>query len=276
MNIVSLHTFIAIVDSGSLVRASEKMNVTQSTVTARLKGLEQELGQVLVNRQKSGTTLTPAGAKLLGYARVMTGLWRQAKAEAGLPADTDSLCTFGCHNDLWRGPGKTLFDAILAAHPQMAMSVHQGSQHELQDWLASGLVDVIVAIAPFSRSGQTVIPLSADNLALFADQPDASISFNPTYVFVDYGPDYRREHAQAYYAAGTARIAFDAPGPALEYLLDHGGSAYLPDYYAAPHVQAGALHAIDIAPVFQRQKYLIVNDAAQAKWPWLRALASTL
>ncbi|WP_297768791.1 LysR family transcriptional regulator [uncultured Roseovarius sp.] len=52
------------------------MNVTQSTVTARLKTLEDEIGQTLLNRHKSGATLTPAGAKLLQYARIMTGLWR--------------------------------------------------------------------------------------------------------------------------------------------------------------------------------------------------------
>ncbi|MFN3211390.1 MAG: LysR family transcriptional regulator, partial [Roseovarius sp.] len=79
MNIAALHTFLAIVDNGSLVRASQVLNVTQSTVTARLHTLEDEIGQQLLNRQKSGTTLTPAGTRLLRYARVMTGLWRQAK-----------------------------------------------------------------------------------------------------------------------------------------------------------------------------------------------------
>ena len=34
MNIVSLQTFLAIVENGSLVRASHELNVTQSTVTA--------------------------------------------------------------------------------------------------------------------------------------------------------------------------------------------------------------------------------------------------
>ena len=66
MNIVSLQTFLAIVETGSLVRASQKMNVTQSTVTARLKTLEDEIGQVLLNRQKSGTTLTPAASTSTG------------------------------------------------------------------------------------------------------------------------------------------------------------------------------------------------------------------
>ncbi|MDG1801269.1 MAG: LysR family transcriptional regulator, partial [Paracoccaceae bacterium] len=58
MNITALQTFLAIVETGSLARASEQMNVTQSTVTARLQSLEQELGQQLIVRQKSGARMT--------------------------------------------------------------------------------------------------------------------------------------------------------------------------------------------------------------------------
>ena len=61
MNLTSLQTFLAILETGSLVRAADKLNVTQSTVTARLKTLEEELGQVLINRQKSGATLRRPG-----------------------------------------------------------------------------------------------------------------------------------------------------------------------------------------------------------------------
>ena len=47
MNITVLQTFLTILDAGSLIRASAQLNVTQSTVTARLQSLERELGQTL-------------------------------------------------------------------------------------------------------------------------------------------------------------------------------------------------------------------------------------
>ena len=56
------------------MRAADKLNVTQSSTTARLKTSEEELGQVLINRQKSGATLMLAGAKLMRYAPAITGL----------------------------------------------------------------------------------------------------------------------------------------------------------------------------------------------------------
>ena len=69
MNQSALKTFIAIIETGSLVKASERLNVTQSSVTMRLKALEEEVGQTLIIRQKSGVSLTAAGTKLLSYAR---------------------------------------------------------------------------------------------------------------------------------------------------------------------------------------------------------------
>ena len=123
MNIVSLRTFLAIVETGSLVRASEKMNVTQSTVTARLRTLEEEVGQSLLRRNKSGATLTPAGTKLLRYAEIMVGLWRQARQETSLPAGTDSVCNFGCHIDLWPSCGKTFCQSMTQVEPKMGISI---------------------------------------------------------------------------------------------------------------------------------------------------------
>ena len=134
MNITALQTFLAIVDTGSLVRASQVLHVTQSTVTARLKSLEDEIGQQLLNRQKSGTTLTPAGTRLLGYARIMTGLWRQAKYETSLPAGLASICTFGCDRELWHGLGHVFFDQVISEHPEMALAVRQGSARDLEAW----------------------------------------------------------------------------------------------------------------------------------------------
>lgn len=276
MNITSLQTFIAIVESGSLVRASEKMNVTQSTVTARVKTLEQEMGQVLLNRQKSGTTLTPAGSKLLRYAHVMVGLWRQAHMEAGLPSGTHSLCTLGCHSDIWAGPGKLFFERLATQQQDMGVSVHRGNQQEMEDWLSSGIVDVVMTYSAFSRGQHTIHELNPDKLVLYSDRPDSSISCDPGYIYVDYGREYRRGHGEAYFDAGTAKIAFDSPGWALGHVLDHGGSAYLPSHLADRFLRDKALYRLESAPVFERKKFLIVNETAKKNWPWFDDLIKGL
>lgn len=276
VNITALQTFLAIVDTGNLVRASQKLNVTQSTVTARLKSLEEELGQQLLNRQKSGTTLTPAGTKLLRYARIMTGLWRQARYETGLPAGLSSVCTFGCDRELWHGPGRAFFDGVVQGHPDMAVSVQQGSGRELEDWLAAGLVDVILTYGASARGNQTVYALPPEELVLYSDREVTSIRADPKYIFVDHGEDYRRAHGETYHDAGIARVSFDSSWWALQFLLQRGGSAYLPRALATSHVTEGRLYELREAPIYSRKKMLVVNDSAAANWDWFAPLVGAL
>lgn len=276
MNITALQTFLAIVDTGNLVRASQKLNVTQSTVTARLKSLEDELGQQLLNRQKSGTTLTPAGTKLLRYARIMTGLWRQARYETGLPAGLSSVCTFGCDRELWHGPGRAFFDGVVQGHPDMAVSVQQGGGRELEEWLAAGLVDVILTYGASTRGNQTAHALPPEELVLYSDREVTSIRADPKYIFVDHGEDYRRAHGETYHDAGIARVSFDSSFWALQFLLERGGSAYLPRALAAPLVAEGRLFELHEAPIYSRKKMLVVNDSAAANWDWFAPLVGAL
>lgn len=276
MNIIALETFIAIVETGSLVRASEHMNVTQSTVTARLRTLEDSLGQKLIFRHKSGATLTPAGTKLMGYAEIMVGLWRQAKYETGLPRDTVSVCNFGCHIDLWPGPGKAFFQAVNDSQGTMALTAWQGGHDKLNQWLRSGLVDVIITYEPSVQGNQTVHALPADDIFLYATEADRPMRFDPNYIFVDQGEEFRKQHAAAYADADTARITFGVAIWALEYLLANGGSAYLPKRLAVPYLETSRLSAILGAPSFQRNTYLVVNDTTAKSWPWLPHLLNDL
>ena len=276
MNITALQTFLAIVDSGSLVRASESLHVTQSTVTARLKALEDELGQQLLNRLKSGTTLTPAGTRLLSYARIMTGLWRQARYETGLPEGLASACTFGCDRELWHGSGRAFFNGVLAENPDMALSVRQGSARDLTAWLAEGAVDVIMTYESVTRGAHTVTALPPEQLVLCSNRAGTPIDRDPLYIFVDHGEDYRRQHAEDYHAAGVARISFDSAWWALQHMLDRGGSAYLPQAMAAPFVEDGRLFWSRGAPVYTRKKSLIVNDASLQNWAWFEPLVRRL
>ena len=147
---------------------------------------------------------------------------------------------------------------------------------ELEDWLASGLVDVILTYDSVTRGNQTVHPLPAEDLVLYSDRPDTPIKADPNYIFVDHGEEYRRQHGETYHDAGTARISFDSSRWALEYLLERGGSAYLPRALAHPHVVASRLHQLTQAPTYSRKKNLISNDTAAQNWTWFEPLIATI
>lgn len=276
MNITGLKTFVSIVETGSLVRASEQLNVTQSTVTARLRTLEEELGAILLHRHKSGVTLTASGTKLLGYAQIMIGLWRQVRQETVPAAGTTSVCNFGCDPDLWPNLGKRFFDEVNIGNPRMALSVWSGDQAELYRMLSAGLLDVALTYRLAAPSDQTVYRLPADDLVLYATEADRPLRFDPGYIFVDLGAEFRTQHALAFSDSGTARVSFGSAIWALTYMLEHQGAAYLPKRLALPYVQAGRLFEMQRAPTFRRSIFLIVNPSAASGWTWMPELVAKL
>jgi DNA-binding transcriptional LysR family regulator len=275
MNLINLQTFLAIAETGSLIRASEQLHVTQSTVTARLQTLEDSIGQRLVTRHKTGATLTLPGIKLRRYAEVMLELWKQARQDTALPEGIDAVCNIGCHTDLHASLGQRLLDAIRVANPRVALSAWSGAATDLTHWMENGLVDVTLSYNSATPSGYHLHTLPDEILTLVSSRSNSPIRFDPHYVFVENGEEFGRDHAKFYSDADTAKLSFGNADWALSHILMNGGTAYLPKRLVADHLASGALHLLD-APEFTRKTYLIVNEKAAANWAWLPPLITSL
>ena len=77
-----LAAFAAVIELGSFDAAAERLHVTPSAVSQRIKALEQRVGQVLVVREKP-CTATAAGVPLLRLAAQTAMLESEALAEMG-------------------------------------------------------------------------------------------------------------------------------------------------------------------------------------------------
>jgi DNA-binding transcriptional LysR family regulator len=64
-----LRTFVTVAEAGSVSGGSERVFLSQSSVSEQLKKLEERVGQPLLVRSKQGVTATHAGARLLEHAR---------------------------------------------------------------------------------------------------------------------------------------------------------------------------------------------------------------
>jgi DNA-binding transcriptional LysR family regulator len=77
MNLTFLRYFLAVTDTSSFTVAAERCHVTQSTLSAGIARLEEELGTRLFDRGRR-TGLTVAGQRLLPHARAMIEAWQAA------------------------------------------------------------------------------------------------------------------------------------------------------------------------------------------------------
>lgn len=69
MNIPDLEAFVAVVETGSIVAASTRLNVTQSAVSRRIQNLEDCLGTQLLNRRSKPLKPTSTGREAYQHGR---------------------------------------------------------------------------------------------------------------------------------------------------------------------------------------------------------------
>lgn len=269
MNIAALQTFLAVVQTGNLNKAAERLHVTQSTVTTRLDALENILGQSLLVRSRRGAQLTKAGFAFQRHAELVVQAWEQARKEVGLPKGYSGLFSFACHEDLWDGAGALWLARVREAHPDLALEAWPGALGEIKTWLSSGLVDAALAPEPVSGPGIQSTEIARERLVQVSTEPRAVREWDPAYIYVDLGAAFRRQHSQTWTSGDTAHMTFGSSRWALDYLLDKGGSAYLPWRLVEALVKRGRLHPIDGSPEFTRALHLAWREASRSAYPWI-------
>jgi predicted ATPase/DNA-binding transcriptional LysR family regulator len=86
-----LRAFAAVARTGSFSRAAEELYVSQPAVSKHVASLEAELGLQLVERRRSGATLTPAGESLADYVLRAEALLANARRAVGAEPETGAL-----------------------------------------------------------------------------------------------------------------------------------------------------------------------------------------
>ncbi|OGR16864.1 MAG: hypothetical protein A2X81_03905 [Desulfobacterales bacterium GWB2_56_26] len=81
MEFRQLKTFRVVAELTSFTRAAEQLHLAQSSVSAQIRGLEEELQVMLFDRIGRRVLLTDAGRKLYDYARRIEGITDELRSE---------------------------------------------------------------------------------------------------------------------------------------------------------------------------------------------------
>ncbi|HET8729158.1 MAG TPA: LysR substrate-binding domain-containing protein [Alphaproteobacteria bacterium] len=152
MDAADLRMFEAVARLGGMNRAAAELNTVQSNVTARIRQLEGELGTRLFQRHARGATLTPAGRRLLPYARKIGRLLEDARRAVRDDGTPTGLLTIGSLETTAALRLSPLLTAYAASHPAVDLVLRTGTTCELvEDVLAHRLEGAFVC-GPVNRS----------------------------------------------------------------------------------------------------------------------------
>lgn len=131
MELISLKTFVAVVEEGGVQAASKQLHTVQSNITARIKRLEEELCVALFYRKGRKLELTPAGSTLLEYANKLLQIEHQASEAVKQVGEATGNIRIGSMESFAavRMPG--LLQQFRSIHPQLIPKVKSSTSGEL-------------------------------------------------------------------------------------------------------------------------------------------------
>jgi len=265
MDIDRARTFLEIVHTGSFLKAADRLHVTQTTIGARIRMLEEELGQKLFERSRNGAILTAAGREFERFALSLLQVWERARHQLRLPPDRTSVIALGGELNLWNPLLLEWMIWMKNNQPGVAIRANVGMPDQLIEQLRTGVLDIAVLYAPMLLSGFRVELIEEEELVLVRTPPGAGPAAETGYVHVDWG-------AQLIAAQELAHSALQAPGVTvglgplgLNYILRVGGMGYFRKGAAAPHIEKGELERVAGAPEFTYPAYAVYAESAEAR-----------
>ncbi|OKP82694.1 LysR family transcriptional regulator [Paenibacillus sp. P32E] len=148
MDLKTLKTFQAIVQSGSFNRAAEELNYAQSTVTMQIQKLESDLGVQLLERGK-GITLTEAGRLFHEQSlRIVKDMERLQSSITDLKSGEAGNVRIGAADPTASYRLPVILKKFLIRFPKMELSVDISGSGALCDRLLRGELDVVLCSAP--------------------------------------------------------------------------------------------------------------------------------
>ena len=141
-----LRTFVAIAETGSFTLAANAVFRTPSAVSMQIKKLEETLGASVFLRDARSVSLTREGEMLLGYARRLLALNREAVSKFVVP-DIAGVVRLGSPDDYGERVLPIVLKRFAQTHPSIAVDVTIDMSSHLKRRLAERQLDITLFTA---------------------------------------------------------------------------------------------------------------------------------
>lgn len=182
-----LRVFVTVVDTGGVTAAARALDTAQSTASAHLRQLEDEMGVRLLDRGNGGLRPTPAGEILLGHARRVLDTYADAVADLRRLGHGPTRGTLSLGGTATAGEGvlPRLLVEYTRLHPLVDVDLHLDNTSEAIRLLETGEVGLVVAAdAGVDGTHESVrIAQEPQVVIAAASHPLAGTAFDPAVLW---------------------------------------------------------------------------------------------
>lgn len=260
MQIELIDTFLDLCETKSFNQTADRLGVTQSTVSGRIKSLETIVGVKLFLRSRSGTALTTEGLRFEPHARSLRHDWVSALNATRDTALTGVTMRIGMQHDLMSVAIKELIDRLRDILPDTALLFEADYSGQMCSDLISGQQDIAVLFSPviqpdlyFETLGDVrYVMVSTDSNRL--DDIDKQ-----RYVLANYSASFAYAHAALLPDFTHVTLSVGQNAAMVDLLTSLSGSAYVLEHSAKALVASGQCQMVTDAPPIMQPVFAGLN-----------------
>ncbi|MFC2250750.1 LysR family transcriptional regulator [Labrys portucalensis] len=153
-----LRCFVAAAETGGFTAAAQRIHLTQSAVSQAIAGLEDALGAKLLIRTRVGVKLTDLGEAAFAEAQALLA---GAQRLAAVTKASDKLSGTTLRIGSVQSAAARLLPGWLkpfrALYPQAGITLHLGTDEEVNDWVLADAVDIGISGEPHPDLDNTIV-----------------------------------------------------------------------------------------------------------------------
>ena len=256
-----IDTFLDLLESRSFNRTADRMGVTQSTVSARVKALEEAVGARLFSRSRAGTEPTTEALRLAPHARVLRQEWTLARRSVERRGAVALTLRISIQNDLAHAQLGPLVGDLRKLLPQTAFYIEPDYSTQMCADLVTGAQDFGVMFSPKAQPSLYFESVGAIPYRLISTHARRLSEVEPDrYVMAHFSPVFETTHRAALPALSAAPVSAGQSSAVESLLREMGGSGYVMEPRARAMIAAGGFSFVEDAPVMDQPVYAAMHE----------------
>ncbi|QDP38935.1 LysR family transcriptional regulator [Radiobacillus deserti] len=268
-----LKTFVSLANNKNFTRTAEEMNVVQSTVTARIKLLEEEVGETLFIRKTRNVEITNAGKTFLAYAIQTLEIMNEGIKTTRIKSNFNNNLVIGGMNSLW---DTQIFDQInsyQSCNPETAIRLITGHSKDIIEKIQYGLIDVGFVYNPSYSSLYNIYTIREEPIVLVGSaqlvEKLGSVTSedikNIPFIHYNWGTEFSEWFEMEIGKHETMRYRVDHTGVAVRLILNGEGIGFMFESIVEKYERENLIFRIPFTPrtAIPKRKVFMVSSKSK-------------
>ncbi len=260
MNIEQIETFLDLCETRNFGRTADRLGITQSTVSGRVRALELQLARGLFTRSRSGTELTLEGLRFEPHARALRHGWAEA-VHATRSAGTRAMTLrIGIQHDLTGSLIGGWVRDFRAALPDAGFYIEADYSPAMASDLLVGALDFAMMYSPRMHPDLYFETLGEIRYRMVSTLTDRMAGVGAdSYILTNFSPAFAENHARLHPSLATAPVSSGQSTAIAGLMTSLGGTAYVIGEMAAEMVANGQCRPVVDAPVMEQTVFAAIH-----------------